>query len=54
MGEVLDRFDYLNFHELYKDFDNIDQGYDICEAKNPKVMYTIYSEDQIAEYGVVW
>lgn len=51
--EVLNRFEYVDFYELYKDFNKIELGYDDCDVPNPEDMFDIYSEDRILEYGVL-
>ncbi len=51
--EVVDRFEYPNFYELYQDFNKVELGYDEDETSDPKDMYDIYSKDRVLEYGVL-
>lgn len=44
---------YKDFFELYSNFDKIAIGYKVNETANAEDMYSYYSPEQIAKYGVL-
>lgn len=51
--QVIDKYIYKSFEEIYRNIDKIRFGYNKDESADPKDMEQYYSSDDILKYGVV-